>query len=69
MKSATTNNHLTMSDGMFEVARILATGLVRMRRRMSVEYSGFSETGLDSSANPSVHSLKPSARGEKHECQ
>ena len=65
MQSVTSHRPITTSQRIFEAAGILATGILRARRRQTEDTGPFSEKRLDSSAHSSVHSMKPSARGEK----
>lgn len=55
----------TVNEALFEVTLILATGLFRARQRMLLtpERCAFPKQGLDSSADPSVHSVGSDARG------
>jgi hypothetical protein len=65
MQSTTGHRRITTSQYISEAAGILATGILRSKRRQTGD-TGLSEKRLDSSVNPSIHSSnKPSARGEK----
>lgn len=65
MQSITSHRPIATSQRIFEAAGILATGILRAKRRQMEDTGPFSEKRLDSSANSSVHSTNPSARGEK----
>lgn len=56
-----------INEALFDVALILATGLFRARQRALLlpGNGGSSETGLDSSPESSVHSMRLGARGER----
>lgn len=65
MQHITSYQSITTSQRIFEAAGILAVGILRAKRRLAEDTGPFSENRLDSSANSSVHSTNPSARGEK----
>lgn len=65
MQSHPLPRQLTMPKRVLETAEILATGILRTKRRQTRDTNSISERGLDSSANSSVHSMKPGVRGEK----
>jgi len=52
------------SERIEEIASILADGLLRLKRRKSINSNRLREIPLDSSANQSVHAPEPKERGK-----
>ena len=64
MHSTTNPNSMTISERALEAVGLIATGVLRVKRKQMENICQRSEKGLDLSADSSVHSMKPSARGE-----